>query len=82
MHILRRRGWEISESRATPEAVVLGRRGLGARRVAGALMQGRVEEQDRETVAPDVAEPIAVSTSAIDSPMQVRFPFGSESARN
>jgi methionine sulfoxide reductase catalytic subunit len=33
MHIMRRRGWEIPERRVTPEAVVLGRRGL----LAGAM---------------------------------------------
>ena len=41
MHILRRRGWEISESRVTPESAMLGRRGLlkaaGVLSVAGAL---------------------------------------------
>lgn len=41
---------------AQAKAASLGRRGLGARRVAGALMQARVEEEDREAVAPDVAE--------------------------
>jgi len=41
MHIARRRGWEIPESRVTPEATMLNRRGLmaaaGALSIAGAL---------------------------------------------
>jgi hypothetical protein len=41
MHIARRRGWEIPESRVTPEAAMLNRRGLlagaGALSIAGAL---------------------------------------------
>lgn len=41
---------------ARSKAASLGRRGLGARRVSGALMQARVEEADREAVAPEVAE--------------------------
>ena len=41
---------------AQGKAAALGRRGLGARRVAGALMQARVEEADRATVAPEVAD--------------------------
>ncbi len=36
MNIHRRRGWEIPDSKATPEAVVLGRRAI----VAGALAAG------------------------------------------
>ncbi|MDB5696765.1 MAG: RecX family transcriptional regulator [Sphingomonas bacterium] len=40
---------------AQGKAAALNRRGLGARRVSGALMQARVEEADREAVAPDVA---------------------------
>lgn len=39
---------------AQGKAAALGRRGLGARRVAGALMEARVEEVDREAVAPEV----------------------------
>ena len=41
---------------AQSKAAALGRRGLGARRVSGALMQARVEEGDREAVAPEVAK--------------------------
>lgn len=41
---------------AEAKAAALGRRGLGARRVAGALMQARVEEADREALAPDIAD--------------------------
>ena len=41
---------------AQSKAATLGRRGLGARRVSGALTQARVEEADREAVAPEVAE--------------------------
>ena len=41
---------------AQSKAAALGRRGLGARRVSGALTQARVEEADREAVAPEVAE--------------------------
>ncbi|HEU0044294.1 RecX family transcriptional regulator [Sphingomonas sp.] len=40
---------------AQAKAAALGRRGLGARRVSGALIQARVEEADRDTVAPEVA---------------------------
>ena len=41
---------------AQGRAAALGRRGLGARRVTGALQQARVEEADRDAVAPEVAE--------------------------
>ena len=41
---------------AQAKAAALGRRGLGTRRVAGALIQARVEEVDRDAVAPDVAD--------------------------
>ena len=41
---------------AEAKAAALGRRGLGARRVSGALMQARVEEEDRAAVAPAVAD--------------------------
>ncbi len=37
MHIIRRRGWEIAEHEVTPEAVVLGRRGLGRIGLGAAL---------------------------------------------
>lgn len=40
---------------AEAKAAALGRRGLGARRVAGALQAARVEEADRDAVAPEVA---------------------------
>ena len=41
MFIHTRRGWEIAEGRATPEAIVLGRRAvLGAAAGAGALAAG------------------------------------------
>ncbi|RZM08264.1 MAG: regulatory protein RecX, partial [Sphingomonas sp.] len=41
---------------AEAKAASLARRGLGARRVAGALMQARIGEADRATVAPGVAD--------------------------
>lgn len=41
---------------AQSKAASLGRRGLGARRVTGALLQARVDEADREAVAPEVEE--------------------------
>ena len=41
---------------AEAKATSLARRGMGARRVAGALMQARVGEADREAVAPGVAD--------------------------
>ena len=40
---------------AEARAASLGRRGLGERRVAGALRAAGVEEADRDAVAPDVA---------------------------
>ena len=41
---------------AEAKAASLARRGLGERRVAGALMQARVEEVDREAIAPAIAD--------------------------
>ena len=41
---------------AQAKAAALGRRGLGARRVSGALMQARVADEERAAVAPQVAE--------------------------
>ncbi len=40
---------------AESKAASLARRGLGARRIAGALVQARVVEADREAIAPAVA---------------------------
>ncbi len=40
MHIIRRRGWEIADSRATPEHLVLNRRGLIAGAVAASIGGG------------------------------------------
>lgn len=48
-------GYIDDRSYAEGKAAALGRRGLGARRVAGALMQARVTEADREALAPDIA---------------------------
>ena len=47
MHIRIRRGWEIPEAKATPEAVVMARRGLlGAGVAAGAgLLAGPAQAQ-------------------------------------
>lgn len=49
MLILRRRGWEIPESRVTPEALVLGRRAV----LAGAAMAGLAIGASRAEAAPD-----------------------------
>jgi sulfoxide reductase catalytic subunit YedY len=54
MLIVRRRGWEIPEGRATPEALVLGRRGL----IGGALAMGGAAAASAQTaeLAPLAAE--------------------------
>lgn len=49
-------GYIDDRAYAQSKAAALGRRGLGARRVSGALREARVEEEDREAVAPEVAE--------------------------
>jgi regulatory protein len=48
-------GYLDDRAYAEARASALGRRGLGARRVAGALMQAGVGEEDRDHVAPAVA---------------------------
>lgn len=48
-------GYVDDRGYAEGKAAALARRGLGARRVAGALMRARVEEADREALAPDIA---------------------------
>lgn len=48
-------GYVDDRAWAEAKAAALGRRGLGARRVTGALQAARVGEDDRAAIAPDVA---------------------------
>ena len=48
-------GYVDDRAWAEAKAAALGRHGLGARRVSGALQAARVDEDDRAAVAPDVA---------------------------
>ena len=62
---------------AQAKASALGRRGLGARRVTGALTQARVEEEDRAAVAPEVADR-AVEAALLFARRKRLGPFGPE----
>lgn len=53
---LARLGYIDDRGYAEAKAAALARRGLGERRVAGALMQARIEEADRAAIAPAVAD--------------------------
>lgn len=55
-------GYIDDRAYAEAKAAALGRRGLGARRVTGALRAARVEEEDREALAP-VVDARAVETA-------------------
>ncbi|MFS8039315.1 protein-methionine-sulfoxide reductase catalytic subunit MsrP [Xanthobacter sp. AM11] len=67
MHIRRRRGWEIPEALATPEAVYLSRRGVlgaGAAMLAGGVMAGPAAAQR----VGDAADPSAGLYPAAQNP--------------
>ncbi|MDE0878568.1 MAG: RecX family transcriptional regulator [Sphingomonas bacterium] len=49
-------GYVDDRAYAEAKAAAMARRGLGARRVAIALRQARVDEQDAEEIAPDIAD--------------------------
>lgn len=71
MHIIRRRGWEIPEHRVTPEALVLGRRGLiGGAVGLGAIAPAFAQEATRTLNAPrnpafDPGRPITAEKHAV-----------------
>lgn len=47
-------GYTDDRAYAEAKAAAMARRGLGARRVGGALRQARVGEEDRQALAPDI----------------------------
>jgi sulfoxide reductase catalytic subunit YedY len=55
MHIMRRRGWEIPEHKVTPEACVLGRRGMLGGALAVAAASRPVRADDKPANAPRAA---------------------------
>ena len=72
-------GYVDDRAFAEAKAASLGRRGLGARRVTGALMQAGVEEADRDHVAPMV-EAEAVEAALRFARRKRIGPFATEAA--
>lgn len=72
-------GYVDDRAFAEARAQALGRRGLGARRVAGALREARVGEEDAEAVAPAIADRAAAA--ALTFARRKRLgPFGTGAA--
>ena len=83
MHIRRRRGWEISDTEATPEGVFLKRRTLLAGSAAGLLLPGLAAAQGApRNPLYDAGRPLTVIPAKAGIPARRRrrvfHPLGSQ----
>ena len=75
MFVHRRRGWEIAQTKATPEAVVLGRRGLiGAATGAGILAVGARPARAWSLLGGSKAPPVVLKP--LTAPRNARYEAG------
>ena len=75
MFVHKRRGWEIAQSKATPEAVVLGRRGLlGAAAGAGILAAGTPPARAWSLLGGSKAPPVVLKP--LTAPRNARYDAG------